>query len=367
MNDALHVTFLRDRRHGGPAGQAAAVADELAAFVAAATSSVDIAIYDFRLSDPALVATVIGSLTAAADRGVTVRIGYDAGKPAVATARTFAALQADPAPPGTGDFLTSQLDGTKVTLQPIKAGGQLMHSKYVVRDPASARAAVWTGSANFTDDAWSRQENNIITIANHTMAASYRKDFEEMWASGTITGAGRDDIGRTRIGGHSVGWDFCPGDGPAVNLALAARVSAARNRLVVAAMVLTSHEVLGALAGAVDRGVPLTGIYDSGQMDPIVKQWRLNPKDTAVVADWEKVSARLTHKRSLPYSPTGTHNFMHLKVLLSDDVLTTGSYNFSANAEHNAENQLHVSDPATVSAYADYLDTVIAAYPQPVM
>ncbi|MDX6231029.1 MAG: hypothetical protein QOI76_4419, partial [Frankiales bacterium] len=63
----------------------------------------------------------------------------------------------------------------------------------------------------------------------------------------------------------------------------------------------------------------------------------------------------------------GTHNFMHLKVLLADDVLTTGSYNFSANAEHNAENQLHVNDPAAVSAYADFLDTVIAAYPHPVM
>jgi phosphatidylserine/phosphatidylglycerophosphate/cardiolipin synthase-like enzyme len=367
MNDAVNVTFLRDRNHGGAAGQGQAVADQLAAFIAAATSSIDLAIYDFRLSDPALVSTVIGALTAAADRGVAVRIGYDAGKPAVATVETFAALQADPAPPGTGDFLNAQLGDSKVALQPIKAGGQLMHSKYVVRDATSARAAVWTGSTNFTDDAWSRQENNVITIASHAVARAYRTDFDEMWASGTITGAGKGDIGHTQIGGYNIGWDFCPGDGPAVNKALAARVKGAKSRLVVAAMVLTSHEVLGALAAAVDRGMPLTGIYDSGQMDPIVKEWRLNAKDTAVVADWEKVSAHLAHKRSLPYKPTGTHNFMHLKVLLADDVLTTGSYNFSANAEHNAENQLHVADPATVSAYADYLDAVIAAYPAPVM
>ena len=367
MSDAVNVTFLRDLEHGGPAGQAQAVADQLAAFVAAATTSVDIAIYDFRLSAPALVSTVIGALTAAADRGVVVRIGYDAGKPSAATAETFAALQADPAPPGTGDFLTTQLGGSKVALQPIKAGSQLMHSKYVIRDAASAGAAVWTGSTNFTDDAWTRQENNIVTIASDAMAAAYRTDFDQMWASGTITGAGRGDAGHSRIGGHAVGWDFCPGDGPAVNTALAARVNGAKTRLVVAAMVLTSHEVLGALAAAVDRGLPLKGIYDSGQMDPIVKEWRLNPKDAAVVADWEKVAAHLGHKRSLPYTPTGTHNFMHLKVLLADDVLTTGSYNFSANAEHNAENQVHVADPTTVTSYADYLDSVLAAYPQPVM
>lgn len=367
MNDAVNVTFLRDLKHGGSAGQAQSVADQLAGFVEAARTSVDIAIYDFRLSDSARVSTVIGALTAAADRGVAVRVGYDAGKPAVANAETFAALQADPAPPGTGDFLTSQLGGTKVALQPIKAGSQLMHSKYVIRDAASARAAVWTGSTNFTDDAWSRQENNILTVASNATATAYRKDFDQMWASGTIIGTGKGDIGHTHIGGHNVGWDFCPGDGPAVNKALAARVSGAKHRLVVAAMVLTSHEVLGALAAAVDRGVPLTGIYDSGQMDPIVKEWRLNPKDAAVVADWEKVSAHLAHKRSQPYTPTGTHNFMHLKVLLADDVLTTGSYNFSANAEHNAENQVHVADPATVTAYAGFLDAVIAAYPQPVM
>jgi phosphatidylserine/phosphatidylglycerophosphate/cardiolipin synthase-like enzyme len=362
MNDAVNVTFLRDREHGGDVFQAKAVADQLAAFVEAATRSIDIAIYDFRLADPGLVSTVMGALTAAADRGVTVRIGYDAGKPAVATAQTFAALQADPAPPGTGNFLRGQLGGTAVLLQPIKAGGQLMHSKYVIRDASSARAAVWTGSANFTDDAWNRQENNVITIASHPVATAYRTDFDQMWASGTITGTGKGDIGHTRIGGHTVAWDFCPGDGRAVNVALAARIAGARNRLVVASMVLTSHEVLGALAAAVDRGVPLSGIYDSGQMDPIVKEWRQNPKNATVVADWEKVSAHLGHKRSLPYTPTGTHNFMHLKVLLADDVLTTGSYNFSANAEHNAENQLHVNDPATVGAYADFLHTVIAAY-----
>jgi phosphatidylserine/phosphatidylglycerophosphate/cardiolipin synthase-like enzyme len=367
MSDPVTVTFLRDRKHGGDAFQAKAVADQLAAFVEAATSSVDVAIYDFRLADPGLISTVIGALTAAANRGVTVRIGYDAGKPPVATAQTFAALQADPAPPGTGAFLRGQLGGTAVLLQPIKAGGQLMHSKYVVRDAASAKAAVWTGSANFTDDAWNRQENNVITIASHAVATAYRTDFDQMWATGTISGTGKGDVGHTHVGGHNVAWDFCPGDGPAVNKALAARVAKARTRLVVASMVLTSHEVLAALAGAVDRGVPLSGIYDSGQMDPIVREWRQNPKDTAVVADWEKVSAHLGHKRSQPYTPTGTHNFMHLKVLLADDVVTTGSYNFSANAEHNAENQLHVNDPATVSAYADFLDTVIAAYPHPVM
>jgi phosphatidylserine/phosphatidylglycerophosphate/cardiolipin synthase-like enzyme len=53
---------------------------------------------------------------------------------------------------------------------------------------------------------------------------------------------------------------------------------------------------------------------------------------------------------------------MHLKVMVSDGVLTTGSFNFSKNAEHNAENQIHLTDPATVNVYVGYLNTVIDAY-----
>jgi phosphatidylserine/phosphatidylglycerophosphate/cardiolipin synthase-like enzyme len=364
MTEPISVTFLRDTRHGGHASQAQAVADQLAAFVDAATASVDIAIYDFRLSDPGLAKTVVSALTSAADRGVTVRIAYDAGKPAQADAATFAALEADPAPPGTGDWLQEHFGGSAVAIEPIAAGGQLMHCKYVVRDAALARhASVWTGSTNFTDDAWSRQENNIITVSSHAAATAYRADFDAMWASRRISGTGAGSAGQTRVDGHLLGWDFCPGDGPAVNTALAARITSSKTRIVIAAMVLTSHEVLGALSAAIDRGVPVTGIYDSGQMNPIVKEWKKNPNDATVVTDWNKVSALLSHKQSQPYTPTGTHNFMHLKVLVTDGLLSTGSYNFSANAEHNAENQLHLTEPATVAAYADYLATVIDAYP----
>ena len=36
----------------------------------------------------------------------------------------------------------------------------LMHHKYVVRD----RDAVWSGSTNWTDDSWTREENVIVIV-----------------------------------------------------------------------------------------------------------------------------------------------------------------------------------------------------------
>ena len=47
---------------------------------------------------------------------------------------------------------------------PIEGGGHVMHSKCIILDGLAPSAAVWTGSANFTTDAWSIQDNNIITL-----------------------------------------------------------------------------------------------------------------------------------------------------------------------------------------------------------
>jgi phosphatidylserine/phosphatidylglycerophosphate/cardiolipin synthase-like enzyme len=105
---------------------------------------------------------------------------------------------------------------------------------------------------------------------------------------------------------------------------------------------------------------------DGGQMDPIVRNdWKPNPHAATVLAHWRTVAAHLVRKNSTPYTPTSVHDFMHLKVLITDDTLTTGSYNFSGNAERNAENQIHLDDPDTVAAYADYLATVVSTYSSP--
>ena len=180
MTSPIDITFLRDTRHGGAQAQPTEIASRLADFVEAATHSIDIAIYDFRLTD-SLAGPVVSALIAAADRGVVVRIGYDEGKPAAGTATDFAALGADPAPIGTAQWVTEHFAGTAVQIKGIAAGRQLMHSKYVIRDAAAGSAAVWTGSMNFTDDAWTLQENNILTIESRKLARAFRTDFGQMW------------------------------------------------------------------------------------------------------------------------------------------------------------------------------------------
>ena len=116
-----------------------------------AKRSLHIAIFDFRLGDPATVRRITGALKAKAAAGVDVKIAYDHRN-----APKFGPGD-DPAPHGTHVFLHGHFAGTSVKLQPVGwtevhfegiAGSKLMHNKYVIRDGHSVDAAVLMGSAS---------------------------------------------------------------------------------------------------------------------------------------------------------------------------------------------------------------------------
>ena len=61
-----------------------------------------------------------------------------------------------------------------------------MHHKYVIRDGAD----VWTGSLNWTDDSWSRQENVIAIVHSEAIAKAYTIDFDQLWSTGDVEKSG---------------------------------------------------------------------------------------------------------------------------------------------------------------------------------
>ena len=53
---------------------------------------------------------------------------------------------------------------------------------------------------------------------------------------------------------------------------------------------------------------------------------------------------------------------MHNKVLVIDDTVITGSYNFSRSAQFNAENILFIESASLAEMYSSYIDHLKQKY-----
>jgi phosphatidylserine/phosphatidylglycerophosphate/cardiolipin synthase-like enzyme len=254
------------------------------------------------------------------------------------------------------------IDTLDVPTKPIAGVPDLMHHKFAVRDGE----AVWTGSTNWTDDSWSRQENVYAIVESEAVAAAYTQDFEQLWTTGVVAESGFVDPNPIRVDGAPVRTWFCPGRGEALATRIAHRVGRARRRVRIASPVLTSAPVLGALGEAVSDGkVDVAGVLDATQMGGVYHQWRLNGNAVWKMPLIARVltGAPFSGKRSTPYGQGDVHDFMHAKLVVADDLVFAGSYNLSHSGEQNAENVLEVRDPELAERLAVYVDDVRKRYP----
>lgn len=352
------------------AAQAQNVADAFAAFVAGAESSLDICIYDFRLDLDPVRKTIVDAINGAAGRGVSVRIAYDKAQESQdgPILKQFRTAGGDPAPVGTEHFLLARADlhhavATRaISEEAIDPGSQIMHQKFMVKDGEGDHAAVWTGSTNFTVDAWALQDNNIVVVSDcPELAAAYRRDFQQLWDAEAITGTGTGDPGTVTVAGQAVRYAFAPGAGAAIETLVGTIIDNATQRLRVASMVTSSPTILTALKKQVDAGRDFAGVYDLGETANVRSTW-VRTGQTSKVALLDAVTAAMVAKHSLPYAPQNAHNFMHNKLVVADDTTLLGSFNFSRNATRNAENILVIENPDFARLYADYIDGLVKRY-----
>lgn len=342
----IEITYLTD---GGQ--QADDVASRLATFLRAARETLDVCIYDANL--PGTPGdTVSSALREAITSGIQVRIAY------------FADSRANGPTP-----LTEFVGPFGDRARPIHAVRGLMHDKYVIRDVQSPDAVVWTGSMNWTTDSWTRQENVIVTLPSAAMAAHYLADFEEMWNSGAIegTGSGAGGSAALAFGGQEIQgtvW-FSPSDGAVMSHAVARAISNARERIVIASPVITDGPILGAILDVLHDGrVPVRGVYDRTQMEEAVSQWQHMQFKTWKIGAFRTLQehGQFSSKVSTPYAPGSVHDYLHVKLVVCDDAVFTGSYNLSHNGEMNAENLNRLDSGALADRCAAWIEEVAARY-----
>ena len=340
MSERIEIHTLTD---GGQ--QPADVARMVAEFLDGAERTLELAQYDFNLG--AETAAIVGdALRRAAARGVKIRFAYnvDSGMP----------VPVPPPPePDVQLIATLPVEGKAIAGIP-----DLMHHKFVIRDDAT----VWTGSMNWTDDSWSRQENVIAIVRSAAIAKAYSLDFDQLWSTGDVMKSGFVD---PRWDDNVRAW-FTPGHGEDTSARIAKLIRRARKRIRICSPVITTGPVLGALAQTISDGVvDIKGCVDITQIREVIHQWESSGNISWKLPLLEQImgGATFTGKLSTPYGDGTVHDFMHAKICVCDDTVFVGSFNLSRSGEKNAENVLEIKDEALADRLAGFVDEVRAKYP----
>ncbi len=342
----VSVLTVRTLTDGGQ--QPAEIARVVAEFLAEAKRSLDLAQYDFNLG-PETAAIVSGAIRDAAGRGVKVRFMYNLDHRLPIPV---------PPPPEPDAELIGSLG---VPAKPIAGVPDLMHHKFVVRDGQS----VWTGSMNWTDDSWSRQENVIAIVDSGKIAAAFTKDFEQLWETGIVEQAGFVDPIPAQVDGKEMRAWFTPGYGKDLSHRIARAIGRSKRRVRICSPVITAAPVIATLAQVVSDGkLDVAGCVDQTEIQGVFYDWRRDHNAAWKIPLLERVlEGPFSGKRSTPYGSGTVHDFMHAKVTVADDVVFTGSFNLSRRGERNAENMLEIQDAGLAERLAAFVDEVRARYP----
>jgi phosphatidylserine/phosphatidylglycerophosphate/cardiolipin synthase-like enzyme len=340
----LEVRTLTD---GGQ--QAGVVARWIADFLDGASRTLDVALYDLRLDGDA-ERIVFDALRRAVGRGVAGRLVYnvDHEKPIPV-----------PPPPQTDMALVHAFG---FPTRGVPGIPDLMHHKYVIRDGSD----VWTGSMNWTNDSWTREENVVVVVRASAVAAAYARNFEELWSRQRVLGTGEyatDPVVRADV---TVRPWFSPGRGRRIASRISGAIDRAERRIRIVSPVLSAGPIIGSLAERATNGdIDLAGVVDGTQVAEVITQWRRDGNAAWKIPTLLAVldNAPFSGKPSTPYGPDTVHDYMHAKFVVADDMVFAGSYNLSHSGEENAENVLEIKDPQLAERLATFADGLRGRYP----
>jgi phosphatidylserine/phosphatidylglycerophosphate/cardiolipin synthase-like enzyme len=215
----------------------------------------------------------------------------------------------------------------------------LMHHKFAIID----RLEVWTGSMNYTTSGAYRSDNNLIRIRSPVLAQDYLVEFEEMFVNRQF---GSNSTANTplpviSVEGTQVEVYFSPDDGTigrVIDL-----VRQAQEEITFMAYSFTDDDLAQAMKEVFNSGVSVTGVFDESQA-------RSN------------IGGEYDHllENGVDVRLDGNPRSMHHKVIIIDDqILITGSYNFSQSAKtRNDENTLIIHSPEIAKIYGQEFERV---------
>lgn len=305
----------RDQRGDSP------LLDAVIADINGASRSIDVATFDFD------VPQITNALIAAKQRGVTVRAIVDSENletPEVAEE-------------------TGRLEAVDIPVV-FDNRSPFMHNKFLVIDSGVA----WAGSWNLTENDTFRNNNNMVRMTNREIVLNYTREFEQMF--GGVFGRKKQSgtpYPQVKIGEAAVSTYFSPEDGVAQYVL--EQIENAKKSVRFMTFSFTSDDTAAAMIRKRDQGLIVEGVFESQNAGGTGSEFgTLRSAGINVLED-------------------GNCYILHHKTIIIDDhIVMTGSYNFTASAEQdNDENLLIIDDTTIAQQYLGEFDRMFALAKSP--
>ncbi len=222
----------------------------------------------------------------------------------------------------------TQLQSAGISVKDDASEGGLMHHKFIVID----ERYVWTGSYNITYNGAYKNDNNVIWIDSVPIANNFTNEFRNLYLSGQFNQSNASYVPYPTItlnDGTEITTLFSPKSEtipPLID-----EIRSAKKSISFMAFSYTHDELGEAMMDMYESGITVRGVFDEKQISRHSKY-----------AKMEEIGMQVR----IDESP-GT---MHHKVIIIDEqTVITGSYNFSRNAEtNNSENLLIIKNNKSI-------------------
>ncbi len=196
----------------------------------------------------------------------------------------------------------------------------LMHDKFTIIDDH----VVWSGSCNYTYYAFYRNNENLVRIESERVASAYGREFEELRKEAYLEQA--------CICSSLEVW-FSPEDD--FEQRILQLIEHAQKRIDFLAFAFTSKPIAEALIAKQQEGVAVRGVFDEKQNS------------------YQKSSKySMLRENGIPVYLDANKFTLHDKVMIIDDLVITGSYNFTQKAnDTNNENGLVIREKSVAVLY----------------
>jgi phosphatidylserine/phosphatidylglycerophosphate/cardiolipin synthase-like enzyme len=300
--------------------EASEIVSALTDLIHQANQTIDVA--GFEVDNKAITA----ALVAAVNRGVKVRLVTETDY--------------------LGESGVSALQAAGVPVVSDGRDGALMHNKFMVFD----RQRVWTGSMNFTENCAYRNNNNGIRIDDERLAENYATKFawmfDERKFGGLPSKSARIPYAAVTLRDGTLCENYFSTHDRAAQHVID-KIEQARSRIHFLAFSFTHDGIAKAMIARAKAGVEVLGVFEKSQA-------------ASGHSEFEKLrSAGPTVHVCLDANPRNMH---HKVIVIDDEWVITGSFNFSASADKsNDENMVILRNAEIARRFEDEFQRVYGA------